>query len=68
MRLTAEDMRPVVKIDAVLDLADINEDLWNALAASIACHSGMDNARRSVCVRGAQLLAGLSSALEGEAI
>ena len=30
-RLTAEDLRPVVEIDAVLDLADVNDELWQAL-------------------------------------
>jgi single-stranded-DNA-specific exonuclease len=52
-RLTAEDMCPVVEIDAVIDLADINEDLWMALER--LAPFGMENDRPLFAVRGATL-------------
>ncbi len=51
--LSAEDMRPVVEIDAVIDLADVNEDLWAALER--IAPFGMDNARPLFATRGAVL-------------
>jgi single-stranded-DNA-specific exonuclease len=52
-RLTPEDMRPVVEIDAVLELQDVNEDLWSALER--IAPFGMDNERPLFALRGAQL-------------
>jgi single-stranded-DNA-specific exonuclease len=52
-RLTPEEMRPVVRVDAVLDLADVNEDLWSALEK--IAPFGMDNARPVFALRGARL-------------
>ena len=40
-RLAVEDLRPVVEVDAVLDLADVNDDLWEALER--IAPFGMDN-------------------------
>ena len=53
LRLTPEDMRPVVKADAVLDLQDVNEELWSALE-SIAPF-GLDNERPLFALREARL-------------
>ncbi len=50
-RLSAEDMRPVVEVDAVIDLADINEELWAALER--IAPFGMDNDRPLFATRGA---------------
>jgi single-stranded-DNA-specific exonuclease len=52
-RLTPEDMRPVVAVDAVLDLREVNEDLWSALEQ--IAPFGMDNPRPLFAVRSAQL-------------
>lgn len=52
-RLTPEEMRPVVKVDAMLDLSDINEDLWTALQK--IAPFGMDNPRPVFGLRGARL-------------
>jgi single-stranded-DNA-specific exonuclease len=46
-------MRPVVEVDAVIDLADVNEDLWAALER--IAPFGMDNARPLFATRGAVL-------------
>ena len=48
-RLTPEDMRPVVAVDAVLDLREVNEDLWSALEQ--IAPFGMDNPRPLFAVR-----------------
>lgn len=50
-RLTLEDLRPLVEIDAVLDLADVNEELWRALEQ--IGPFGMDNACPLFGLRGA---------------
>jgi single-stranded-DNA-specific exonuclease len=52
-RLTPDEMRPVVKVDAVLDLPDVNEELWSALEK--IAPFGMDNARPVFALRGARL-------------
>jgi single-stranded-DNA-specific exonuclease len=52
-RLTPEDMRPVVSIDAVLDLTEVNEDLWSAMEQ--IAPFGMDNPRPLFATRSAQL-------------
>jgi single-stranded-DNA-specific exonuclease len=52
-RLTAEDMQPVVDVDAVLDLTEVNEELWAALER--IAPFGMGNPRPLFAVRGAQL-------------
>jgi single-stranded-DNA-specific exonuclease len=52
-KLTAEDLRPTVDVDALLDLPDINEELWNALEA--IAPFGMDNAAPLFALRGAKL-------------
>jgi single-stranded-DNA-specific exonuclease len=52
-RLTAEDMGPTVEVDAVLELPDINEDLWSALER--IAPFGMENARPMFALRGVQL-------------
>ncbi len=52
-RLTAEDMRPVVEIDTVLELGEIDEKLW--LALERIAPFGMDNRRPLFAVRGARL-------------
>jgi single-stranded-DNA-specific exonuclease len=52
-RLTPEQMRPVVKIDAVLDLTDVDERLW--LALEQIAPFGMDNPRPIFGLRGARL-------------
>ena len=51
--LTPEDMRPVVKIDAVLRFADLNDALW--LALEQLGPFGMDNRTPLFAVLGAQL-------------
>ena len=51
-RLTAEDMRPVVKVDAVIELSEIDEKLW--LALERIAPFGMDNHRPLFAVRGAR--------------
>lgn len=51
--LTPEDMRPVVKIDAVLRFADLNDALW--LALEQLGPFGMDNRCPLFAVLGAQL-------------
>jgi single-stranded-DNA-specific exonuclease len=53
LRLTPEDMRPVVAVDAVLDLAEVNEDLWRALDQ--IAPFGMDNPQPLFAARSAQL-------------
>ncbi|MEP6715792.1 MAG: DHHA1 domain-containing protein, partial [Terriglobia bacterium] len=52
-RLTAEDMRPTVDIDAVLNLMDVNEELWSALEK--IAPFGMGNPRPLFASRGLQL-------------
>lgn len=52
-KLTLEDMQPCVEIDAVLDLADIDEELFAALQR--IAPFGMDNPRPLFALRGAQL-------------
>jgi len=52
-RLTPEDMQPCVEIDAVLDVADINEDLHHTLQR--IAPFGMDNPRPLFALRGALL-------------
>jgi single-stranded-DNA-specific exonuclease len=52
-RLTADDMRPVVEIDALLDLTDVTEDLWAAL--NQIAPFGMGNPRPIFGLRGAKL-------------
>jgi single-stranded-DNA-specific exonuclease len=46
-------MRPVIKVDAVLDLPDVNEELWSALER--LAPFGMDNARPIFALRSARL-------------
>jgi single-stranded-DNA-specific exonuclease len=53
LRLTPEDMKPVVEVDAVLDLTDVDEDLWDALQR--IAPFGMDNPRPLFAVRGVEL-------------
>ena len=53
LRLTPEDLCPVVEVDAVLDLPDVNEDLWHALEG--IAPFGMDNERPLFALRGVQL-------------
>src|SRR5256885_12425050 len=52
-RLTPDDMRPVVEVDAVLELNEIGDDLWRALEQ--IGPFGMDNERPLFAVRGARL-------------
>ncbi|MES1257938.1 MAG: hypothetical protein ABUS51_05895, partial [Acidobacteriota bacterium] len=52
-RLTLEDMQPVVEIDAVLNLPDVNEELWSALDQ--IAPFGMDNPKPLFALRGGQL-------------
>ena len=52
-RLTPDDMCPVVAVDAVLDLPEVNEELWSALER--IAPFGMGNARPLFALRGAQL-------------
>jgi single-stranded-DNA-specific exonuclease len=52
-RLTAEDMRPVVDVDAVIDLPEINDALWQALEK--IAPFGMGNRRPLFAARGVQL-------------
>jgi single-stranded-DNA-specific exonuclease len=52
-RLTADDLCPTVEIDAVLNLADVNDDLCDALDR--IAPFGMDNPRPLFAVRSAQL-------------
>ncbi len=52
-RLTAEDLRPVVEIDAVVELPEVNDALWQALER--IAPFGMGNRRPLFAVRGAQL-------------
>jgi len=52
-RLTAEDLRPVMEIDAVVDFAEIGDPLWQALEQ--IAPFGMDNERPIFAVRGATL-------------
>jgi single-stranded-DNA-specific exonuclease len=52
-RLTAEDLRPVVAIDAVAGLGEIGDPLWQALEEMAPF--GMDNPRPVFAVRGATL-------------
>jgi single-stranded-DNA-specific exonuclease len=52
-RLTAEDMRPVVEVDAALELSEIDDRLW--LALERIAPFGMDNHRPLFAVRGARL-------------
>lgn len=52
-RLSPEDLRPSVAIDAVLDLPEIDEDFWHALQR--IAPFGMGNPRPLFAVRGAQL-------------
>jgi single-stranded-DNA-specific exonuclease len=50
--LTAEDMRPVVAIDAVVELGEIGDPLWQTLEEMAPF--GMGNARPVFAVRGAE--------------
>jgi single-stranded-DNA-specific exonuclease len=50
-RLTAEDLRPVVAIDAVVELGEIGDPLWQTLEQMAPF--GMDNPRPVFAVRGA---------------
>jgi single-stranded-DNA-specific exonuclease len=52
-KLSADDLRPTVDVDALLDLPDINEELWNALEA--IAPFGMDNPAPLFALRGAKL-------------
>jgi single-stranded-DNA-specific exonuclease len=52
-RLTVEDMRPTVEIDAVLELASIDDDLWRALEQ--IAPFGMGNRQPLFGARGVQL-------------
>ncbi len=52
-RLTAEDMQPVVEIDAVLELPEVNEALWSALEQ--IAPFGMDNPKPLFALRGGRL-------------
>ena len=52
-RLTAEDMRPVVDVDAVIELPEINDALWQALEK--IAPFGMGNRRPLFAARGVQL-------------
>lgn len=52
-RLTPEQMRPVVKVDAMLNLPDVDERLW--LALEQIAPFGMDNPRPVFGLRGARL-------------
>ncbi len=52
-RLTSDDMRPVVKIDAVLELNEVDEKLWSALEQ--IAPFGMDNPKPLFAARGVQL-------------
>jgi single-stranded-DNA-specific exonuclease len=52
-RLTPEDMRPVVKVDAVLDSREVNEELWNALER--IGPFGLQNEKPLFATRGAEL-------------
>ncbi|MGA2715279.1 MAG: single-stranded-DNA-specific exonuclease RecJ [Bryobacteraceae bacterium] len=52
-RLTAEDMRPMVDIDAVIELPEINDALWQALEK--IAPFGMGNRRPLFAARGVQL-------------
>jgi single-stranded-DNA-specific exonuclease len=51
-RLTAEDLRPVVAIDAVAELSEIGDPLWQTLEEMAPF--GMDNPRPVFAVRGAE--------------
>ncbi len=53
VRLTPEDMRPLVAVDAVLDLPEVNEALWRALEQ--IAPFGMDNPQPLFATRSAQL-------------
>ncbi len=52
-RLTAEDMRPTVEVDAVVELPEINDALWEALER--IAPFGMGNRRPLFAARGVQL-------------
>ena len=52
-RLTPEDMRPVVKVDAEIGFRDVTEDLWEALDR--IAPFGMENPRPVFATRGVQL-------------
>lgn len=52
-RLTPEDMLPVVEPDAIIEFAEINDALWQALER--IAPFGMGNRRPLFAVRGAQL-------------
>jgi single-stranded-DNA-specific exonuclease len=52
-RLTAEDMRPAVDVDAVVELPDINDALWRALER--IAPFGMGNRRPLFAARGVEL-------------
>jgi single-stranded-DNA-specific exonuclease len=52
-RLTPEDMQPVVDIDTVLELSEINDVLWDALER--IAPFGMDNPRPMFAARNLQL-------------
>jgi len=53
LRLTAEDMQAVVDVDAVLDLHEVNEDLWSALERMAPF--GMGNEQPLFALRNAEL-------------
>jgi single-stranded-DNA-specific exonuclease len=52
-RLTPEDMRPEVKIDAVVDLSEVNDALW--LALEQMAPFGMDNPKPRFAARAVDL-------------
>jgi single-stranded-DNA-specific exonuclease len=52
-KLTPEDLQPTIEPDVMLDLAEANEELWEALER--IAPFGMDNPRPLFAVRGAEL-------------
>ncbi|HTA43191.1 MAG TPA: single-stranded-DNA-specific exonuclease RecJ [Bryobacteraceae bacterium] len=52
-RLTPDDMRPIVEVDAVVELPEINDELWGALER--IAPFGLGNRRPMFATRGAQL-------------
>jgi single-stranded-DNA-specific exonuclease len=52
-RLTPEDMQATVEVDAVIDLGEINDQLWRAL--EMIAPFGMDNRRPVFAARNVQL-------------
>jgi single-stranded-DNA-specific exonuclease len=52
-KLTPDDLCPVVEVDAVIELSEVNDELWQALCQ--IGPFGMDNERPLFAIRGAQL-------------